>query len=226
MWRFFILILLIFPACGRPLTQNEIAFSDTIFGNEIKPERVRFVRGHMAESYVTRYKARPRVTCSERIYPPPKQEYFVTSPGAITLFNKVFFRKDMFTPDYGYAVQGKGNLYALMLYAHEMTHVWQWQNRAKTGYHPLKAATEHSPGHDPYLFDISTKPAFLSYPYEQQAAIVEEYVCCRALAPKAPRTQRLHDMLKQAMPVADLSSIVQHHAFVPWKGANTRGICS
>lgn len=225
MWRIFLVIFVIFSGCGRTLTPNEIAFADTIFGNEINAKRVRFVRGHLAESYTMRYQARPRVTCSERIYPPPKEEVFTTSPGAISLFNKVFFRKDMFLPDYGVAHQGRGNLYALMLYAHEMTHVWQWQNRRKTGYHPLKAASEHKPGHDPYLFEIASKPAFLGFPFEQQAAIVEEYVCCRALAPKAPRTQRLHGMISQAMPVADLENIVPNHAFVPWKEAQLAGIC-
>ena len=223
--RVLLFAFLVLSACGRPLTPNEIAFADTLFADQVDPARVRFVRGHLAESYTFRYQARPRVTCMERIYPPPTDPVITTSPGAISLFNKVFYRKDMYLDDYAHASGGKGNLYALMLFAHEMTHVWQWQNRRKTGYHPLKAAQEHRPGHDPYLFDLGTQPALLSYPYEQQAAIVEEYVCCRALAPKAARTQRLHDMLSRDIPVARLSQIVGNHAFVPWKGADLNGIC-
>lgn len=227
MVRLLFLVILVLSACGRPLTPNERAFADTLFGPQIDPSAVRFVDGHFAQSYTFEYKARPRVTCTERIYPPAKTQSgtFTTSPGAIALFNKVFFREDMFIEDYGYAVNGRGNLYALMLFAHEMTHVWQWQNRRQTGYHPLRVAREHTPGHDPYLFELGSDPQFLSFPYEQQASIVEEYVCCRALAPKAARTQRLHDMLSQAMPVARLSQIVPDHAFVPWKGVQTRGIC-
>ncbi|WP_319826266.1 hypothetical protein [Thalassovita sp.] len=208
------------------MTPNEMAFSSTIFGAQIDTSRVRFVRGHIAESYTVRYRARPRVTCMERVMPPPPGPEFTTSPGAISLFNKVFYRRDLYLNDYGHGSGGKANLYALMLLAHEMTHVWQWQNRDRTGYHPLRAAQEHAPGHDPYLFEITSKPDFLSYPYEQQAAIVEEYTCCRALAPKAARTQRLHALLAQHMPVARLSEIVENHAFVPWKDARTQGICT
>lgn len=220
-----IAFLLFLASCGRPLTPNERAFSATVFADQIDLSRVRFVRGHMAETYSFRYQSRPRTTCMERIYPPPETQVITTSPAAITLFNKVFYRKNMFLPDYGYAVQGKGNLYALMLFAHEMTHVWQWQNRERTGYSPIRAAQEHVPGHDPYLFDLSTRAPFLSYPYEQQAAIVEEYVCCRALAPKAARTRRLHQMIAQALPLADIARMVPRHAFVPWKEAQIQGIC-
>ena len=58
---------------------------------------------------------------------------------------------------------------AMMLFAHEMVHVWQWQNRHVTGYHPLKAAQEHN-AVDPYLFDLSQAPKFLDYGFEQQGA--------------------------------------------------------
>ncbi len=208
------------------MTPNELAFSSTIFGPDITPSRVRFVNGHIAESYTFRYRARPRVTCMERVFPPPSQPEITTSPGAITLFNKVFYRRDLYLDDYALASDGAANLYALMLLAHELTHVWQWQNRDRTGYHPLKAAQEHASGHDPYLFDIASKTDFMAFPYEQQAAIVEEYTCCRALAPKAARTQRLHDMLAPHLPVANLSEIVENHAFVPWKGARIGDICS
>lgn len=225
MMRLLLLVFLLLSACGRPLTLNEVAFADTLFGEQIDTRKVRFVDGHMANSYTMQYRARPRVTCTERIYPPTDKTTITTSPAAITLFNKIFYRDDLFLPDYGYAVQGRGNLYALMLFAHEMTHVWQWQNRGRTGYHPLKAAQEHKPGHDPYLFELGSQPDFLSFPYEQQASIVEEYVCCRALAPKAARTKRLHEMLGRAMPVAQLSRIAPNHAFVPWKDVQTNGIC-
>jgi hypothetical protein len=37
--------------------------------------------------------------------------------------------------------------------------------------------------------------------YEQQASLVEEFICCRTLAPAAPRTERLYQALSAAMPV-------------------------
>ena len=112
-----------------------------------------------------------------------------------------------------------------LLLIHELTHVWQWQNRARTGYHPLRAAAEHGNSDDPYLFDLDGAPAFLRYGYEQQGAIVEEYVCCRALAPEAARTKRLHAMLKGAFPVSDLPQSRESEVYLPWKQAELRGIC-
>ena len=110
-----------------------------------------------------------------------------------------------------------------MLFAHEATHIWQWQNRKKTGYHPLKAAAEHGAVDDPYLFEVSTKNSFLSYPYEQQASLVEEYVCCKSLDAQAPRTKRLESMLKGAFPLGNI--VIAQNVTLPWEGAKTHRIC-
>jgi hypothetical protein len=88
-----------------------------------------------------------------------------------------------------------------MYFAHEMTHVWQWQNRAVTGYSPFRGLAEHKPGIDPYLFDPTEEIDFLAMGYEQQASLVEEFICCRTLAPAAPRTERLYQALSAVMPV-------------------------
>ena len=103
--------------------------------------------------------------------------------------------------------------------------IWQWQNRKTTGYNPLRAASEHSAGGDPYLFDIATEPQFSDFGFEQQGAIVEEFVCCRALAPQAPRTKRLHKLVASAMPVAALPQSRQHDVRLPWDGVELNGIC-
>jgi len=73
--------------------------------------------------------------------------------------------------------------------------------------------------------NIATQTRFLDYPFEQQGAIVEEYVCCRALDPGGARTRRLHAMLKGVFPLERLTA-PQPAAYVPWKGAKTRGICA
>jgi hypothetical protein len=150
------------------------------------------------------------------------------TPAAMTLFNKVLFSKNWYTNNYLPAFPKRLYLIEAMLIAHELTHVWQWQNRKRTGYHPLRAAAEHSNSDDPYLFDLNEAPDFLNYGYEQQGAIVEEYVCCRALDPAAPRTKRLHAMLKGAFPVANLprDGKSEWDVYLPWKDAEVRGICS
>ncbi len=220
------LILLLVAGCGRPLTDTERAFASKIHGEGLNMDRVRFVRGAPLGSVTFKRQARPRVTCRERIAPPPKEEIVTAKPAALALFQKVYFTKQWFLEDYAPDYPEKLFLVEAMLIAHELTHVWQWQNRKVTGYHPLKAASEHVATEDPYLFDIDRTPDFLSYGYEQQASIVEEYVCCRALAPDAARTARLHDMLAAVMPVSALPTAGRESdVYLPWEDVKVRGIC-
>jgi hypothetical protein len=72
---------------------------------------------------------------------------------------------------------------------------------------------------------LQGNPDFSAFGYEQQGAIVEEYLCCAVLAPKGARTQRLHDMLSASMPVAPISALAANEVRVPWKGVQLRGIC-
>jgi hypothetical protein len=113
-----------------------------------------------------------------------------------------------------------------MFLAHEMTHVWQWQNRDLTGYHPLRVAAEHTPGADPYLFQNDPDRAFLDYGFEQQASLVEEFVCCNAVAPEGARTHRLAALLRQVMPLGAYDRHgAQSRVLLPWGDADLRGIC-
>lgn len=221
-----ILLTVVLTGCGRPLTENERAFAQEIHGDAVDLDRVRVVKGALVGSVTFRRQARPRVTCRERILPPPKSEIVTTSPAAVVLFNRIHFTEDWYLDDYMERFPELLNLVTAMLLAHEMTHVWQWQNRDVTGYHPLKAAAEHGASDDPYLFDANVENDFLDYGYEQQGAIVEEYVCCRALAPEAERTQRLHDMLAEVFPVSSLPNSRAHDVLLPWKDAELKGICS
>ncbi len=228
--RFGLILCLLLPlatACGRPLSEAERSFLSDIHGEDLDMERLRLVKGAPVAAVTFRRKPRPRVTCRERILPPVKEEAIVTSsPAAVALFNRIFFTKDWYTENYMPAYPERLYLVEAMLLAHEATHVWQWQNRRETGYHPLRAAAEHGASPDPYLFALDSSPDFLSYGYEQQGAIVEEYVCCRALAPQAARSKRLHKMLKAVMPVTDLPQSRQSDVYLPWKDAELTGICA
>lgn len=213
---------------ARPLSPNERAFIAGIHGPELDTRRIRLHDGALVGEVTYTRPPRPRVTCQERIFPPPPpgEREVTVSPGAVAVFNHVFMRRDLYREDYLPQYPERAHLYAMMLFAHEMTHVWQWQNRARTGYSPLKAMNEHAATPDPYLFDLGTVARFLDYGYEQQGAIVEEYVCCRTLDPDAARTTRLHEMLAGAFPVADLDRELDGmEVVVPWAKADTRGIC-
>lgn len=221
----FVLLCGLLISCSRPLTPPEAAFSQVIHGDALDRSRVRLHKGALVGSVTFRRKARPRVTCRERIWPAPTEEIVTTSPAAVALFNRIFFTDDWYLDDYTPEYPQTLPLVQAMLLAHELTHVWQWQNRDITGYSPLRAATEHTQSDDPYLFDLQNKARFLDYGYEQQGAIVEEYVCCRALAPEAARTRRLHAMLSEVMPVSALPEAREWDVILPWKDAELGGIC-
>lgn len=226
MFRVLILVLLL-ASCGRPLTVNERAFLDTIHGDTINYDRVRLHDGAPTRAVTFKRKPRPRTTCRELILPPlPPEEKIVTGkPAAVALYNTVLFDKDWYIDDYLPDYPDRVGLIAAMLFAHELTHVWQWQNRKTTGYSPLKAAREHQVSDDPYLFDVDKLRNFSDFGFEQQGSIMEEFVCCRALAPEAPRTKRLHTMLSAVMPVAPLQSTPAQEIGLPWDGVEIAGIC-
>ena len=224
-WAGACLLALLLAGCGRPLSENERAFLGTIHGDTLDLDRVRLHDGAPTRAVTFRRKPRPRTTCRELILPPAEEEIVTSKPAAVALWNRVLFDKDWFLEDYLPDYPDTIGLIAAMLFAHEITHVWQWQNRAKTGYSPLIAASEQVTSDDPYLFEVESAPAFLDFGFEQQGSIVEEYVCCRALAPTGSRTARLHGLIAQVMPVAPLPSSREWNVRLPWDGVEVRGIC-
>ncbi|WP_299962080.1 hypothetical protein [uncultured Roseobacter sp.] len=211
--------------CGRPLTPTETAFARTIHGGTLDVSRVRLLDGAPTRAVTFQRPARPRTTCRERILPPITDAVVTSKPAAVTVWNRVYFDRDWYLDDYLPDYPDQIGLIAAMLFAHELVHVWQWQNRKVTGYTPLRAAFEHRGAGDPYLFDLETEPVFGDFGFEQQGAIMEEYVCCRALDPQAPRTARLHALISQAMPVSELPQTREFAVGLPWEGVEIDGIC-
>lgn len=221
-----VLFCLALAACGRPLTEGERAFAALTHGSALDTGRVRLHDGAPVGAYTWVRPPRPRTTCRERIWPPGAVgEPVEVSPGAVALFDRVFFRSDLYAPDFLPEFPERLYLAEAMLIAHELTHVWQWQARERTGYHPLRAAGEHMRSADPYLFESETAE-FLDFGYEQQGAIMEEYVCCTVLDPEAPRTARLRAMLAADLPLGDLDGALSGaDVIVPWRGVEVEGIC-
>lgn len=217
---------LLLSACGRPLTETEIAFSRTIHGDTLDVSRVRLWDEAPLRSFTFKRTVRPRTTCREKLLPPATEKIVTARPAAVALWNRVWFVEDWFLDDYLPDYPDRIGLVAAMLLSHELTHVWQWQNRELTGYTPFKAAREHRVSDDPYLFDVENTQTFLDFGYEQQGSIVEEYVCCRALDPQGQRTERLHDLISAVMPVTDLPQGREFAVQVPWDGVEPDKICS
>lgn len=222
-----LLMVALLTACGRPPAPEERAFLQSLHGADLNLDRMRLVKGAPVGEVTFRRPARPRSSCREKIFPPrPAGEIVTSSPAAVALFNTVYFTNDWYLDNYLHSYPDRLALLQAMLFAHEATHVWQWQNRKRTGYHPLKAAIEHGRRRDPYLFELDTETRFLDYGYEQQATIVEEYICCRALDPTGARSQRLHALLGAELPLTPLPASREHDVYLPWKGAEVNGICS
>lgn len=227
--RFLCLIfLMLLAACGRPLTQSEEAFAEMIHGDTLDTSKVRLVNGAPTRAVTFRRTPRPRETCRERIFPPIENpnEIVTSKPAAVALYNHMLFDKDWYLDDFVPEYPDQIGLVAAMLLAHELTHVWQWQNRQRTGYTPLRAAFEHDGTDDPYLFNLDNEARFSDFGYEQQGSIMEEYICCRSLDPAAPRTARLHALIAAEMPVRPLPTSRAYAVGLPWKGVELNGICN
>ena len=210
-------------ACGRPLAPEERIFAGQLYGDSLDPSRVRLHDGALIGKTTHTRPRRPRLTCRERILPEPATETVTVSPAAFVLYNHVFFARKWYSADFLAGYPEDMNLVRAMLFAHEMTHVWQWQNRRKTGYAPFRSAGEHVRSRNPYLFEVDAEARFLDYGYEQQASLVEEYVCCATLDASAPRTRRLRDMLSGAVPLQQLT--IPDSPILPGTKAETPGIC-
>jgi len=220
------LAFVLLAACGRGITDSEQLLMGQIMGDTFDPGPVRMLEAGFIGLTTRTFAARPQVTCRERIAPPPDGPTIRGRTAGMVAWTHVLTRPDWTVPDYMRGYPETIHLPTSMFFAHEMAHIWQWQNRALTGYAPWRGAAEHLPGGDPYLFDPHAEVGFLSMRYEQQAALVEEFICCRTLAPNAARTQRLFDTLSAVM-------LVQHPTQTPrptevlgvYENADLRGIC-
>ena len=224
MRRLALLALLALVSCGRPLSPGEQSFIEAYHGPDIDVTTA-FLADGLRPPAPRTVPARPRLTCQQRIYPPPSGPTVRTAPIAMSIFRQVYFDDRLYLPDFMSQYPDRVYLPDAMLLAHEMVHVWQWQNRDVTGYHPFRAALEHAGSRDPYLFDPETEARFLSFGYEQQGAIMEEYICCKALAPQAERTARLHAMLSEHFDLPPLDTPVAREIYLPWEGVTVQGIC-
>jgi len=224
--RGWLILLLVLAACGRPLSEAERAFMSEIQPG-LETGRIRMVENPLIGLRVTTIATRPRNTCRELILPPATTPTVETRTAGAVLFQSVMVTPDYYLEDYLSGYPERINLIAAMYFAHEMTHVWQWQNRDITGYHPLRAAAEQWVSDDPYLFDPNEERTLLDYGFEQQASLVSEYVCCRALDPDGARTDRLEHILSPLMDLTPADGQTSAPAVaLPWAGAQVDGICS
>jgi len=222
-WVFAFAGLLLGGCVQRDLSPNEITYAQTLLP-DLQTEAVTITRGAVTENWIRDRPPRPAQACRERIFPPETAPRIPYTTAAFVLGEDIYYNRRLYRGDVLKAYPETLPLAQAMLLAHELTHIWQWQNRDLTGYHPLRAVQEQRDP-DPYLYDLEPPRDFLDYGFEQQAALVEEFACCRALDPKGARTQALYDLLISYLPglspVEDAGTIT-----LPWPEAKTEGICA
>lgn len=204
MTRALLLSFLMLSACARGLTDNEVMFAKSLFGDTLDTDEVRVMAGLGVTPLPLPPKPDPAAVPGEVRKPPddlcvrkpsPRRYYF-TWPAAFVVNSDMFFSYRWYSPDAFAGVPDSVPFPGSVLMAHELVHVWQWQNRERTDYTPLKGGQESWADRDPYFFEAQAGAEFLSYGYEQQAAMVEDFVCYAFFDPHDPELDRIAGILR------------------------------
>lgn len=186
--------LLALAGCARPLSTNEAAFATALYGPEIDVAAVRVVRGlGLAPPPASRIADRAPVDLPAEICARQEMPRAVRPPAGVAIGSFIFLAPSGYSPDTLPGYPDRLRVPHALLMAHELAHVWQWQNRRTSGYSPLRAAIENIVAPDPYFYDALDRP-FLSFGYEQQAALIEDWLCYRIRrARPSPRGRAARD---------------------------------
>lgn len=209
---FLVFVLCLVSACARPLTPGETAFAEDLFGPTLKTEKVRI----LSLPYWNKDAGEPRVMRgTERACVRTPQPRGAQPPQAFALGNTVHFSGPLQAKDMTLGWPRALRFPQGLIFAHEMTHVWQWQNRAWTGYSPFGAVAESLSLPDPYFSATGEAPVFFAFGFEQQAAILEDYVCFTVANPTHPRRAELRDLLAPVFPVDTFDAALDRRGLVP-----------
>ncbi len=199
-------------ACARPLTENERQFAADVIGPTLDVDAVRIANGFAA------LPSAPAAPDLSDLYP-VTSENTVTGlcarsapeprsgpPPGWALWNRVHFSREFYRADLALEWPRAARFPQALVLAHELVHVWQWQQRSLTGYRPMRAALESVINMDPYFYVPGADATFLKFGYEQQAALLEDYLCHTLYDPAAPRRAELRPLLAPYFPLDRLDA--------------------
>ncbi len=200
---------LVLSACARPLTPNETLVAKSLFGDTLDTSQVSVTAG-IGALPLPRDRA-PAAPRTGEIQAPPEDlcvrkrstRRYWTWPAAFVLRNEVFFSYDFYQADTFRGFPQAVPYPSSLIMAHELVHVWQWQNRARTGYTVSGSAGETIEQVDPYWFAVDRDAEFLTYGYEQQGAIVQDFTCYALFDHDDPKLDELAAILRPVLPVDD-----------------------
>ncbi|PID35948.1 MAG: hypothetical protein CR993_07180 [Rhodobacterales bacterium] len=201
-----LLTVLSLSACERGLTANETAMARGLFGDTLNVEAVRV---HAGWGLLPLPRPKPVPEGGPQVRAAPKglcdrkrsTRRVWRWPAAFVLYNDVFFNHDYYRPDTFAGFPNSAPFPASVIMAHELVHVWQWQNAALTGYSVSESAGETVKHIDPYWFETARGSEFLSYGFEQQGAMVQDFTCYALFDPKNPKVEELAAILRPVLPV-------------------------
>ncbi|MGR3344618.1 MAG: hypothetical protein ACU0DI_15610, partial [Paracoccaceae bacterium] len=203
----FLVAALVLSACGRPLAEGERALAHDVFGAGLELGDIRVAAGLGLAAPPAQTAPRPgqrihRPGACARDAPDPKRG----PPPAFAAYQTMHVTRRFYAPDMAAGWPDAAPLPEALILVHELGHVWQWQNRARTRYAPLRAALESLFNADPYFYDPADGKSFLDYSFEQQAALIEDYLCYALVDARAPHRAELRAILAPHFPVARLDA--------------------
>ncbi len=213
MRRLAILLFVGLAACGRPLTPAEDRFAKDLFGSGLDTSDVTVSQGlGLTPPYRTVPGSVTVLRGTEKACLRTPQPRGAQPPQAFALRNRLHFDSALYSSDMARDWPGRLRFPQALIFAHELTHVWQWQNRGRTGYAPYRAIAESLVLADPYFAPTGETAPFFAFGYEQQAAMVEDFVCFTIANPRHPRRAELRAILAPVFPVEAFEQAVRERA--------------
>ncbi len=201
--------LSLLAACARPLSPTETMVAESLFGDTLDTSTVTVTAG-VGALPLPRARSAAGPAMSEARTPPEdlcvrkrSTRRYWTWPAAFVLWDDIFFSYDFYLADTFAGFPESVPYPSSLIMAHELVHVWQWQNRARTGYTVRDSAGETVENVDPYWFVADRNAEFLRYGYEQQGAIMQDFVCYALFDSKDPKLDELTAILRPVLPVDD-----------------------
>ncbi len=206
----FVAVTALTAACTRPLTPNETAVAKSLFGDTLDTGAVRVTAGIgvlplprpktgavVGGAGPGKVRKAPEGLCTRK----RSTQRHWRWPAAFVLGNTVFFSYDFYRADSFAGFPESAPFPVSVIMAHELTHVWQWQNRARTGYSIPESAGETLKRVDPYWFTTGPRAEFLKMGFEQQGAMVQDFTCYALFDPRNPKLGELAAILRPVLPV-------------------------
>ena len=213
--------LVCLSACGRTMTDGETRYAQSILTSDIALDKARFSGSDNRKFHraIRQLREEGEIEIlnrdlNEGNFEENKSLLAFALPEifgapAMAVGNTVFFSRDRYLDDFSTTVFRDD----LWLMAHELVHVWQWQNRDEIGYSFSKIVSEHLKYKDAvYDYQLETGKAFTDYRFEQQGAIVECYAQLLETQPNAAITKQHARLIEQAFPgqmVANLQMVAK-----------------